>query len=279
MYGIQVDEPFELTYHWKMNSMTKIKQWSPCKELTAEFKEESYGVVILNSSINFNSRPDFVMRLWKQAKVKVTVDGGTEMWLQWLTSHKCNLGSVPYPDLITGDMDSTPKHILDLFLNSPTKIIITPDQNENDYLKALREIKKYCCLQNIEIKILHVLVDTCGRFDQIMANINALFKSRNILGEIKVFQIAATSLTWLLDPGKHEIEIPSTLRKNQVWCALIPVGFPCIVTTTGLKWNLENEKLEFGGLVSTSNTYDGSPEVTIQTDAPVVWSMGTETLL
>lgn len=36
--------------------------------------------------------------------------------------------------------------------------------------------------------------------------------------------------------------------------------------------------LQFGGLISSSNTYDDCSEVTINTDSPVVWTMGIEAL-
>lgn len=51
--------------------------------------------------------------------------------------------------------------------------------------------------------------------------------------------LASNSLTWLLmEDVIHTINIPLTLRENQEWCALIPVGASCRATTTGLKWNL-----------------------------------------
>lgn len=85
---------------------------------------------------------------------------------------------------------------------------------------------------------MYVIADTCGRFDQIMANINTLYKARNILPKTKVFILSQESLTWLIDEGSHAIDIPASVLKNDEWCALIPVGCPCQVSTKGLKWNL-----------------------------------------
>ena len=103
----------------------------------------------------------------------------------------------------------------------------------------------------------------------------------------------------------HKILIPDIILKSKSWCALIPFGNSnnCI-TTSGLKWNLSKKShnnylydstihlsftiiinifadktcMKFGELLSTSNTYDDQPEVIVETDVPMIWTMGIEAL-
>lgn len=83
-----------------------------------------------------------------------------------------------------------------------------------------------------------VIGDNCGRLDQIIANINTLFKAKKIIPQIKIYNLGGESLTWLLPKGKNTIDIPKNFVKYQNYCGLLPIGGSRYVTTTGLKWNL-----------------------------------------
>lgn len=68
-----------------------------------------------------------------------------------MEAHNFEDMDIAVPDLITGDMDSLPNNILEYFLEKGSKIIKTPDQNETDYTKSLRELKKHCDIHSIKV--------------------------------------------------------------------------------------------------------------------------------
>ncbi len=116
--------------------------------------------------------------------------------------------------------------------------------------------------------------ENIGRFDQIMGNVETMYHFSDILPNHQLFLMGSTSLTWLLQPGLHNIQLEGL---DIPYCSLIPVGLPCSsITTTGLKWNLTQGRLAFGLLVSTSNeiAQDNVERiVTIQNSDPILWSM------
>lgn len=119
------------------------------------------------------------------------------------------------------------------------------------------------------------ICENSGRLDHILANLNTLFKNQLKSSDLlrPVYLLSSTALSWLLPVGQNTIHIPEHVRNY--WCSLVPIGQSCVVTSSGLKWNLKNHVLEFGGIVSTSNKYDGESEtVFVATDKPLLWSMG-----
>lgn len=137
------------------------------------------------------------------------------------------------PDLITGDFDSITEETVEFFKSTPK--INTPDQDATDFTKAFTVLQPV--MQQRQVRDVVVFHDSSGRLDQVMANLNTLYKMQK--ETCNVYLLSGDSITWLLRPGKHTIQVPLDLVTNQRWCSLMPVGAAAHnVTTTGLKWNL-----------------------------------------
>lgn len=81
------------------------------------------------------------------------MDGGADRWLTWLSEHGYDLENIKPPHLVTGDMDSISKHVLQYYVatNKITQVLHTPDQDETDYTKSLKELQHFMCERGIEV--------------------------------------------------------------------------------------------------------------------------------
>ncbi|KAK0050651.1 thiamine pyrophosphokinase 1-like isoform X2 [Biomphalaria pfeifferi] len=213
--------------------------------------------IILNHHTDFH----LIKHLWKKSVFTAVVDGAVNHLHSSISQEQY------LPSIITGDFDSADPDLLEYYKNHKVPVVATPDQDETDFTKCLRIVvdKMGTCSQILAVGAFG------GRMDHTFANVNTLYTALK-LTKIPVLLVADNSMSVLLDKGEHTLHCDTGYEGD--WCGLIPIGQPADhVTTTGLKYNLTNDRMNFGDLISTSNSLAGSV-VTVTTDQPLLWVMG-----
>jgi len=211
--------------------------------------QEEEAVVIVNSQL-----PRHFARFWERASIRLCADGGAnrlfEFWHNNPEQRKKFL-----PQAIVGDLDSILPDVRSFYSKLGCSIVHIKEQDSTDLSKCLNYID--------EQKDVLILGGMGGNFTQELSNLNALYENK----PRRIVLLSDENVLFLLKPGKHVIACQPLTKVG-----LIPLGERCEeATTTGLKWNLKRQALQFGGLVSSSNEMVEN-RATIEVSHPLLWT-------
>lgn len=151
------------------------------------------------------------------------------------------------PDIIIGDLDSVDKSLLNSCAH-----LHDSDQDKSDFQKCLSHMQKNDLLPAIITGV------DGGCLDHVLNNIN-LFSQTECL-------IAASSMTgFVLRNGSKSFSVEPGTKISLL-------GLPhAVVTTTGLKWELDKSTLTFPGMNSCFNrASDGEVRIEVQEGSVLV---------
>jgi thiamine pyrophosphokinase len=234
-------------------------------------RRSRYSLVMINSS---TMDTDIVRRLWRYCDFKICADGGANRLFDGLKEREGDV-SLFIPDVVKGDLDSLKNEVKEYYSRAGCSIIQDENQDHNDLDKCLGEIKskeKENRQDREGRKGMTVIILGAfgGRFDQEIANVHALFKWN--LNFERIVLLGNNNMAYLLTPGTHII-IP-LIGVEGPGVSLLPLGCKVdSITTEGLKWDMNDQDMEMGKLISSSNCLqEGITSVKITTSHPVIWS-------
>jgi len=231
--------------------------------------------------------------IWAGAPVRACADGGANR----LFDYACQSSTppLPPPTFVKGDLDSIRPEVRKHYERAEGGVSVLHDvsQNSTDLGKCMEELLARGAVSPGSTVV--VLGALSGRFDHILAAVH--FAHAVGPATYRVILVSDESWAVVLPAGEHTIEIDAT--REGPTCGLVPVAGPARVRTTGLRWNLrgkedcpttdtqsilfffffffffaETSQWGFGaGLAISTSNHVESDRVTVQTDAPVLWTI------
>ena len=175
----------------------------------------------------------------------------------------------------SGDLDSITESTSEHFRSKNVEILHDDDQDSTDFDKALNlTCRKLRETPNFNVGGILVVCPLYGRVDHVISQLNTAYGYSKLPDSVHpLFLLSQESLSWILPPGEHEIDV-SLCRTTT--CGYVPIFGPVSgITTSGLKYDVANATMEMGGLISTSNSCT-SEKIEITNDHSLLWIMNFE---
>lgn len=245
-----------------------------------------FAVVLLNRPLPQEADPLF-KRYWGSASLRVAADGGAARLAdrRWASD-------LPL-DTVVGDMDSCSASVLDAARARGAEVHHVRDQDTTDMEKSLA----FALRSQPDASCILVLGDLGGRVDHTFATIGAMARWAAEGGGPPTVVHSLDHLHVVLPAGRHAVHLGDP-HPGPLQAALLPVGaYPCplrhrsesgpahpracpacpaTVTTTGFKWDMKEQEMRLGGLVSACNEVPaGTRSVEVTASAPVLLMVGS----
>ncbi|KAK8794774.1 hypothetical protein WA158_001755 [Blastocystis sp. Blastoise] len=224
--------------------------------------DEEYYLIVLNTSFNSTLFKFF----WSICKKHILADGGSNRLFD------SSMRETYIPDAVVGDFDSARPDVLEYYKNIGVDVFHDPNQDNTDTDKCFEYIYSHEGTNSSNISAV-VLGDLGGRMDHAFNVINSVYSHQSLFNSI-ILQGEQTYLEVLLG-GNYKIHINKNIEGH--FCGIVPFSEPIQhLTTKGLKWDLTDFNMHYGGLISTSNEVI-EEIVEIQTPSPFLWIVAVNT--
>jgi thiamine pyrophosphokinase len=208
------------------------------------------SLIVLDSKEKSSADP--LPMIWAKAGCITLADGAANNLVK-----RTSLGFAK--TTIVGDGDSITHEAVRFFRDEmKIPVLLDPtDQDSNDLVKCLRHVKRHAAKEPASALLsVYIFGAFGGRFDHEMANLGALYDPEFADCFKQIVLLGEDSLACLIPGGKKACSVSVVSPLEGPKCGLLPLGGPSEVSTTGLHWNLDNTKLSFGVMLSTSNWID-----------------------
>jgi len=197
--------------------------------------------------------------LWSRASLRLLADGAGNRLARYCTDLQ--------PDIFLGDFDSAEDWVIEEYRGRGVDVRdLAWDQDSTDLDKSLKAARAAGATR---LLVAGQFAGVEGRVDHFFGIANSLHRHQ----DLPIVVVGNDSYMCLLAAGRHLLKVPRPdLRPH---CGLVPLGQPCpSVTTKGLKYDMDQRQMEFGGLISVCNRVepDQGGIVEVETATPLLWT-------